>query len=31
MAAPPGWQPDPNEPRLIRYWDGIHWTEPSWI
>ncbi|HCB07139.1 MAG TPA: hypothetical protein DEQ43_23300 [Nocardioides bacterium] len=22
----PGWYPDPDDPRLIRYWDGTTWT-----
>jgi uncharacterized protein DUF2510 len=31
----PGWYRDPEDPALIRYWDGTHWTgrqrpRPSW-
>jgi hypothetical protein len=24
--APAGWYPDPQDPRLLRYWDGVAWT-----
>ena len=29
---PPGWHPDPQDPALIRYWNGTAWTEhtASW-
>lgn len=28
MTAPPGWFPDPRGPAgLLRYWDGIRWTD----
>jgi membrane protease YdiL (CAAX protease family) len=26
---PPGWHPDPSQPRRLRYWDGQAWT--TWI
>lgn len=22
----PSWYPDPSDPRLLRYWDGLQWT-----
>jgi type IV pilus assembly protein PilA len=22
----PSWHPDPSDPRLLRYWDGLRWT-----
>ena len=25
--AAPGWYPDPNNPRVQRYWDGGRWTD----
>jgi Domain of unknown function (DUF4389)/Protein of unknown function (DUF2510) len=25
--TPAGWYPDPQDPRSIRYWDGVAWTE----
>ena len=24
--APAGWYPDPQDPRYLRYWDGVAWT-----
>ena len=24
--APAGWQPDPDDPTQLRYWDGSNWT-----
>jgi hypothetical protein len=24
---PAGWYPDPADPRFLRYWDGVAWTE----
>ncbi|MBW3603063.1 MAG: DUF2510 domain-containing protein [Actinobacteria bacterium] len=28
MGAPePGWYPDPDDDRLVRYWDGRRWTD----
>ena len=26
MSFPAGWYPDPQDPRLVRYWDGSGWT-----
>lgn len=26
-TTPPGWYPDPYQPSLQRYWDGVQWTE----
>ncbi|QSE94211.1 DUF2510 domain-containing protein [Rhodococcus pseudokoreensis] len=25
-TPPPGWYPDPQNPAIIRYWDGVRWT-----
>ncbi len=25
-SAAPNWYPDPSDPRLLRYWDGVQWT-----
>ena len=25
-AATPGWYPDPEQPSLVRYWDGERWS-----
>lgn len=27
MTNPPGWYPYPNDPKVMRYWDGNRWTE----
>jgi len=27
LNAPPGWFPDPTNPTLLRYWDGVNWTQ----
>ncbi len=27
MSTPPGWFPDPQQPGLVRWWDGNRWTE----
>lgn len=27
VLPPPGWYPDPTDPRAQRYWDGQSWTE----
>ncbi|HEX2039219.1 MAG TPA: DUF2510 domain-containing protein [Acidimicrobiales bacterium] len=34
-TKPPGWYSDPDDPGLIRYWNGVGWTDerrprPSW-
>lgn len=26
-AAPANWYPDPQQPGMVRYWDGAQWTE----
>ncbi|TPG31758.1 DUF2510 domain-containing protein [Mycolicibacterium hodleri] len=26
-ATPANWYPDPHSPGILRYWDGIQWTE----
>ncbi|MBO3181743.1 DUF2510 domain-containing protein, partial [Dermatophilus congolensis] len=26
-ARPSGWYDDPDDPELLRYWDGVLWTE----
>jgi outer membrane murein-binding lipoprotein Lpp len=26
MATPQGWYPDPNDPTIVRWWDGQQWT-----
>lgn len=26
-TTPAGWYPDPEQPTLIRYWDGMAWTD----
>lgn len=26
MTSPAGWNPDPHDPNLLRYWDGQQWT-----
>ncbi|WP_307101949.1 DUF2510 domain-containing protein [Arthrobacter globiformis] len=26
MSVPAGWYNDPQDPALVRYWDGIQWT-----
>lgn len=25
-TTPPGWYPDPSDPRFVRWWDGVVWT-----
>ena len=25
--SPPGWHQDPDDPSLLRWWDGSRWTE----
>jgi hypothetical protein len=27
MTAPAGWYPDPMRPDLVRWWDGVAWSE----
>jgi hypothetical protein len=27
MSAPANWYPDPQQPGMVRYWDGTQWTE----
>ncbi|RPA65959.1 DUF2510 domain-containing protein [Gordonia oryzae] len=27
LRGPAGWYPDPVNPALQRYWDGVRWTE----
>jgi hypothetical protein len=26
MATPQGWYADPNDPTIVRWWDGQQWT-----
>ena len=26
ISAPAGWYPDPNDPSVLRYWDGVAWA-----
>jgi len=28
---PPGWHPDPDDPQLLRWWDGKEWTDHTSI
>jgi hypothetical protein len=28
-APPAGWYPDPSDPRVTRWWDGVAWTPPA--
>ena len=28
-AVPPGWYPDPTDPRLVTWWDGVRWIPES--
>ena len=25
---PPGWYPNPDDPKTVRHWNGFAWTEP---
>ncbi len=27
MSQQPGWYDDPQDPELLRYWDGVQWTQ----
>ena len=29
-SAPPGWHPDPSDPRGLRWWDGSRWSGYTW-
>jgi resuscitation-promoting factor RpfB len=29
QAVPQGWYPDPQQPELLRWWDGTQWTNQT--
>ena len=30
-SQPRGWYADPDNPKIVRYWNGLSWTSPTTI